>query len=163
MDATIRAVEERDWPAVTAVFNFFVTNSLAAYPEELVSGDVFREKHLASPTYPFLVAEIDGEVVGFAYLSPFHHALTMKRSATLTYFIHPKSTGSGLGSRFLDALIDTGRALGLTNFLAHISSANTGSIRFHARHGFTECGRFMKVGEKAGQTFDMVWMQRIEE
>lgn len=163
MDATIRAVEEQDWPAITAIFNHYVANSLAAYPDEPVSGDIFKEKHLANPTFPFLVAEKDGAVLGFAYLSPFHHASTMKRSATLTYFIHPESTGSGLGKRFLDRLIDAGRALAITNFLAHISSANIGSIRFHARHGFAECGRFLRIGEKSGLEFDMVWMQRIEE
>lgn len=161
MDATIREVEERDWRAVTAIFNFFVTNSLAAYPERPVSGDVFRKKRLENADHPFVVAEIDGEIVGFAYLSPFHHASTMKRSATLTYFIHPESTGRGLGSRFLDLLINQGRDLGIVNFLAHISSANEGSIRFHSRHGFTECGRFLEVGEKTGRIFDMVWMQRI--
>ncbi|MDX2435876.1 MAG: GNAT family N-acetyltransferase [Acidobacteriota bacterium] len=59
--------------------------------------------------------------------------------------------------------VTDGRRLGITNFLAHISSGNEGSIRFHARHGFTECGRFLKVGEKAGRTFDMVWTQRIED
>jgi len=42
---------------------------------------------------------------------------------------------------------------------AHISSLNEGSIRFHLRHGFTECGRFRRVGRKRGQDFDMVWMQ----
>ncbi len=162
MNATIRAVEERDWPAIAEVFNHFVINGLAAYPEEPVSGKVFEKRHLESPDLPFVIGEIGGAVVGFAYLSPFHHASTMKRSATLTYFIQPESTGAGLGGRFLDLLIERGKGLGITNFLAHISSANEGSIRFHARHGFTECGRFLKVGEKAGRTFDMVWMQRIE-
>ena len=162
MDATIRTVDDRDWDAITAVFNHFVANSFAAYPEDPVSRDFFRKKHLDAANYPFLVAEIEGDVAGFAYLSPFHPVATMKRTATVTYFIHPDHTGKGIGSRFLERLLDEGRRLGITNFVAHISSANEGSIRFHARHGFTECGRFLKIGEKRGRTFDMVWMQRIE-
>lgn len=162
MEPSIRSVQQRDWQAVAEIFNHFVANSLAAYPEEAVAADFFRSKHLAAPGYPFLVAESHGEIVGFAYLSPFHPVATMRRSATVTYFIHPDFTGHGLGGRFLDQLVDTGRSLGITNFLAHISSANEGSIRFHARHGFTECGRFLKIGEKRGRIFDMVWMQRIE-
>lgn len=163
MDPTIRAVEERDWQAVTAVFNHFVTDSFAAYPEQPVSGDFFKKRHLDSPDFPFLVAELNGEVIGFAYLSAFHPVPTMKRSATLTYFIHPDHTGAGLGSTLLDLLLAAGRHLGIRTYLAHISSANEGSIRFHTRHGFTECGRFLKIGEKAGRSFDMVWMQRIED
>jgi phosphinothricin acetyltransferase len=49
--------------------------------------------------------------------------------------------------------------MGVDTFLAHISSLNEGSIRFHLRHGFTECGRFRCVGRKRGHDFDMVWMQ----
>ena len=162
MEVTIRAVEQRDWVGVTAIFNHFVANSFAAYPEEPVEDDFFSKKHSAAPDYPFLVAEAGGAIVGFAYLSPFHPVATMKKSALLAYFIHPDHTGKGLGSLYLDQLMEGGRRLGVTNFLAHISSANEGSIRFHARHGFAECGRFLKVGEKAGRAFDMVWMQRIE-
>ena len=163
MDTAIRSVDQRDWVAVTAIFNHFVVNSLAAYPEEPVAADFFAKKHSAASDYPFLVAEAGGTIIGFAYLLPFHPILTMKRSGVLTYFIHPDHTGKGLGSIFLSQLMEEGRRLGVTNFIAHISSANEGSIRFHARHGFTECGRFLKVGEKAGQAFDMVWMQRVED
>lgn len=42
------------------------------------------------------------------------------------------------------------------------SSHNTGSVRFHQRHGFVECGRFLQVGIKSGQPFDMIWMHRIK-
>ena len=100
-------------------------------------------------------------VVGFAYLSPFHPAATMRHSAALTYFLDPECTGQGLGTLFLDQLLREGKALGITNFLAHISSGNPGSIRFHLKHGFTECGRFLDVGIKNGQSFDMVWLQKI--
>jgi L-amino acid N-acyltransferase YncA len=162
MDATIRAVEAGDWKAVTAVFNHFVTNSFAAYPEEQVPEDFFAKRHAGAPGYPFLVAEVGGAIVGFAYLSPFHPVPTMRRSALLTYFIHPDHTGQGLGSHFLNLLLKEGRRFGVANFLAHVSSANEGSIRFHVRHGFSECGRFLEVGEKFGRRFDMVWMQRRE-
>ena len=162
MDYTIRPVEETDWQTITEIFNHFVENSHAAYPEEPVDDGFFRAKHLKAPDYPFTVAALEDEVVGFAYLAPFQPAPTMRRSAMLTYFIHPDHTGRRLGGRFLDFLMEEGRRLGVTNFLAHISSANHGSIRFHEKHGFTECGRFLEIGVKGGRNFDMVWMQRIE-
>ncbi len=53
-----------------------------------------------------------------------------------------------------------GKEKGIRTILASISSLNEGSIRFHAQHGFAECGRFMGVGVKKGVTFDTVWMQK---
>ena len=161
MNSRIRLVADTDWEAITAIFNHFVAGSFAAYPEEPVDHTFFRGRHGAHPTYPFLVAEADGAVVGFAYLSPFHPVSTMRQTASLTYFIHPDYTGHGLGSSFLERLVEAGRGLGVTTFLAHISSENPGSIRFHLKHGFTECGRFRNVGVKKGRPFDMVWMQKV--
>lgn len=160
METQIRAVEDRDWGSITGIFNHYVTESYAAYPEESVGESFFRDRHAAHPGYPFVVADGDDGVVGFAYLSPFHPVPTMRHTANLTYFLHPAHTGRGLGTVFLERLLEAGVDIGISNFMAHISSENPGSIRFHQRHGFVECGRFVNVGLKNGRSFDMVWMQK---
>jgi L-amino acid N-acyltransferase YncA len=160
MNALIRPVLESDWEAITAIFNHFVTESFAAYPDQPVGVNFFRDRHGAHPIFPFVVAEIEGEVVGFGYLSPFHPAPTMYQTANLTYFLHPEFTGRGIGATFLEHLLEAGKTLGIINFMAHVSSLNPGSIRFHLVHGFTECGRFINVGVKNGRSFDMVWLQK---
>jgi phosphinothricin acetyltransferase len=137
-----------------------VTESYAAYPEVAVGVGFFRDRHATHPEYPFLVADGESGIIGFAYLSPFHPSATMRHTANVTYFLHPEHTGHGLGRAFLERLLQAGREIGVTNFMAHISSENPGSIRFHQRHGFTECGRFVNVGLKKGRQYDMVWMQR---
>jgi L-amino acid N-acyltransferase YncA len=159
----IRPVTDRDWPAVTAIFNHYVAHSPAAYPERPVGPDFFRERLAAVPTYPFLVGEAGGEVVGFAYLAPFLPLPNMRRTGVLTYFLHPDHTGRGLGGRLLEELLEAGRAMGVRTFLAHIHARNEGSIRFHLARGFVECGRFSRVGEKNGEPIDMVWVQRVED
>jgi phosphinothricin acetyltransferase len=78
----------------------------------------------------------------------------------VTYFIHPDHTGKGLGKRLLGFLEKGALEKGITNLLASISSLNPGSVEFHQKHGFTECGRFRKVGKKKGREFDTVWMQK---
>jgi phosphinothricin acetyltransferase len=161
MKGSIRPVSDADWPTVTAIFNHFVEHSFAAYNDEPVDVTFFRERHSANPELPFVVVEHDDRVVGFAYLSPYHSAATMRRTACLTYFLRPEATGLGIGSRLLEHLLEAGAASGIRNFLAHISSHNNGSIRFHLKHGFRECGRFVDVGKKNGQVFDQVWLQLI--
>ena len=61
----------------------------------------------------------------------------------------------------LDYLLAGAKKQGIATILASISSLNEGSIRFHERHGFVECGRFLKVAEKKGMVFDTVWMQKF--
>lgn len=160
METIIRDVEQNDWPVVSAIFNHYVAASFAAYNDQPVAEHFFQERWAAHPEYPFLVAEVAEQVVGFAFLAPFHPAPTMKHSATLTYFIHPDHTGRGIGQQFLDALIAQGQRLGIGNYLAHISSLNPGSLNFHLRNGFVECGRMVQVGIKKGKPFDMVWVQK---
>lgn len=159
MSVDIRPVTPADWPAVAAIFNHYVKTSPAAYPDEEVADSFFRDRHNATAGYPFLVAHDGEQVVGFGALSPIHPAATLRRAAQLAYFLAPECTGQGIGSQLLEALLEAGRRMGVDTFLAHISSLNEGSIRFHLRHGFTECGRFRCVGRKRGHDFDMVWMQ----
>jgi len=159
MSVTIRPVGRTDWRTITAIFNHYVKTSPAAYPEDPVAESFFRDRHNAALDYPFLVAVDGARVVGFGGLRSIHPAATLRRAAQLGYFLAPECTGQGIGSRLLGELLDAGRRMGVDTFLAHISSLNDGSIRFHLRHGFTECGRFRRVGRKRGQDFDMVWMQ----
>lgn len=159
MKASLRSARESDWGEVAAIFNEYVRDSFAAYPEEPVDASFFRQKAAASPSHPFVVAEEDGRVAGFAFLAPFHTASSFRHTATVTYFIRPGHTGRGIGSAFLSHLEAAGRRLGITILLAHVSSLNGGSLRFHLRHGFMECGRFERVGRKAGREFDVVWFE----
>jgi phosphinothricin acetyltransferase len=69
-------------------------------------------------------------------------------------------TGKGIGSQMLALLETSAKKHNISVILANISSKNTGSIRFHQKNGFIECGRFRNVGEKKNELFDTVWMQK---
>jgi phosphinothricin acetyltransferase len=157
----IRAAQTEDGPAVVAIFNHYATSSYAAYNDRHVSGGFYARIRLGAPAYPFYVVEANGEVVGFAFLYPYHPAETLRRSATLTYFILPDHTGHGLGTQLLDRLVGDARRLGIDTLLAHISSANTGSLRFHQKHGFRQCGHFTRVGRKWHRDYDIIWVQKF--
>lgn len=163
MEYRIRNIDSiNDWDGITKIINYFIEHDIAAYPDEKFENSFFSKMYNAAPDYPFLVVESGKDLVGFGYLHPFRSIKTMRKTATLTYFILPEFTGKGIGTLLLRKLIDGGKKMGICNFLAHISSHNEGSIRFHKKHGFEECGRFREVGSKFGKDFDMIWMQRIE-
>lgn len=154
--------EEHRLPVVD-IFNHYIANSFAAYLEEPV-GYEFYDMLLAAARagYPALAALAPaGQVAGFGLLRPWHPLTSFRRTAEISYFLAPSHTRQGLGGTLLDLLHAGGRAMGVDNLLASISSLNQPSLDFHAGHGFVECGRFVRVGRKLGRDFDVVWMQKF--
>ncbi|MBN2416012.1 N-acetyltransferase [bacterium] len=151
-----------DWHriAVIDIYNYYVANSFAAYPEEPVLYE-FYDRFLAMVEgYPAVVIKDEKEtVVGFAFLHAYRPGRPFSRAAEITYFIMPDHTGRGIGDMILGRFIPAAKGMGIDTLLANISSRNEGSIRFHLKHGFRECGRFMRIGRKFTQDFDVVWMQ----
>ena len=161
MDYRFRKYSDEDAAALVVVFNHFVTDSFAAYPEKEVDVDFIRGLARWSDRYPFYVIESsDGRVIGFGLLRPYRDAPIFRRSAELTYFILPDETNRGLGTRLLEMLTDDARSMEIDNLVANISSLNKQSLRFHQKHGFKQCGLFESIGIKHGQPFDLVWVQK---
>jgi phosphinothricin acetyltransferase len=160
MPYSFEEMSEQHRRPVVDIFNYFVAHSFAAYPEEPAGYAIFdRFLHVARG-YPALVVKDDcGEVVGFAFLHPYHSASSLRRAAEITYFILPEHTRKGLGTAILERFVAQAPGLGVDTILASISSRNEGSIRFHRKNGFHECGRFRRVGRKFGKDFDIVWVQ----
>jgi phosphinothricin acetyltransferase len=161
MEYQLKKMTHRHRKGVIDVYNHFVEHSFAAYTEDTAAYSFFDVFWNMRRGYPAVVVETGGgEVVGFAFLSAFHHAQAFGRTAAVTYFILPDHTRRGVGRRILERFEKEARALGIDSLLAHISSLNPASIDFHKKNGFEECGRFVHVGEKFDKTFDMIWMQK---
>lgn len=160
MNYAIRPVTPDD-KAVVDIFNYYVGNSFAAYPDRKVPHEFFGMLIQLSKGYPFYVAEADGIVVGYGLLRPHVPFGTSRRAAELTCFIAPANTGQGIGGAILGRLADDARILGVDTILASVSSENPGSIGFHKKHGFVECGRFLNAGKKFGKGFDELWLRLL--
>lgn len=160
-EITFSRISESEREGIIDLFNDYIEHSFAAYPEQKVPYEFFSLFLEACRDYPSVVARLpDGNVAGFGMLRAHNPMPAFRHTAEITYFIRPDLTGKGLGSKMLALLEDEGKRQGITTILSSISSLNEGSIRFHAGHGFTECGRFKKVGEKKGRVFDTIWMQK---
>lgn len=157
----LEALSQDHRQAVVRIFNHFVTQSFAAYPEKPVDERFFDVLVERLQGYPAIVVKVEpDEVVGFAFLRPYHPTPTFRRTATVTYFLLPDYTRRGIGTAILERLEGEARQLGIDSLMASISSHNEQSLSFHWKHGFAECGRFRHVGIKFGQDFDEVWMQK---
>ena len=161
-EITFSPVTDAEREAIVDLFNYYIEHSFAAYPEQKVPYEFFSHLIETCRNYPSVVARLpDGTVAGFGLLRAHNPMPVFFPTAEITYFIRPELTGNGLGSKILARLEEEGKKRGITTILASISSLNEGSIRFHARRGFSECGRFAGVGVKQGVIFDTVWMQKF--
>lgn len=100
-------------------------------------------------------------IVGFAYLSAFHHRAAFNHTVEDSIYIHPNWTGQGLGKILLTALIERARGTGKRQIMAVIGdSDNQASIGLHRAMGFVPIGIARDIGFKFGRFLDVVYMQR---
>lgn len=151
-----------DGKEVMDIFNYYIENSFAAYPDNRLPYEFFDRLLRMSRGYPTVTARTDeGTVAGFGLLRPYNPMPAFFRTAEITYFLKPGYTGRGIGKLLLEYLLEKGKQQGINAVLANISSLNEGSIRFHINNGFSECGRFREVGWKNGRTFDVLYYQKL--
>ncbi|MEW5745621.1 MAG: N-acetyltransferase family protein [Nitrospirota bacterium] len=162
MDYTISPITSEDRTAIIDIFNYYVEHSFAAYPQNKLPYEAFDHFMKMCEGYPAAaVRDPQQKVVGFGLLRAHNPIDTFSETAEITYFMDPAHTGKGIGGSLLSYLEAEGRKKGIRIILAHISSLNPGSILFHRKNGFVECGRFKGVGRKNGQAFDTIWMQKM--
>jgi phosphinothricin acetyltransferase len=162
MDYHIRKVRDTDASGIISLFNYYIEHGFAAYPEQRLDEKMFFMFREVVNEYPFYVIEAkNNQVIGFGFLHRYNPFEMFNRVAEVTYFIHPDYTGKGLGTVLLNRLIEDAKKMNIETLLANISSKNEVSIEFHKKNGFKECGRFVKIGKKHGEEFDVVWMQRV--
>ena len=157
-EVIVRSRKEDDIEKILSVVNTFVPDSFATYTDEDYPLSVAME--WSKNAKVFLILEIDNEVIGFGFLAPYKPFKSFSHTGVLTYFILSEYTGKGLGTKLLNTLISKGKDIGVTNFVAHISSKNQQSLNFHKKHGFKEVGRFKDMALKFGEYIDVIWVQK---
>lgn len=161
MDYRFEKLRPDDAVNAIGLLNYYVENSMAAYPEKPVDVSLFDVFLHQAGKFPAYAIWNKDEFIGFGMLRKYKEVDSFAPSAQATYFISPDYTGKGIGSVLLKRLITEGRALGLTTVLATICSENKTSIAFHKKHGFETSGRLKNVGLKNGVQFDELWMQKM--
>jgi phosphinothricin acetyltransferase len=154
---------EADMPAITAIYAHHVLHGTASFeiePPGLEDMCRRRESVLAKGL-PYIVAEADGAVVGYAYAGTYRPRAAYRDSVENSVYIRHDMLGYGIGRRLLEELIRQCEARDLRQMIAVIGdSAHIASIRLHERCGFRHVGTLTSVGYKHGRWLDSVLMQR---
>ncbi|MFW9826652.1 MAG: GNAT family N-acetyltransferase [Candidatus Thorarchaeota archaeon] len=154
----IRNLEDSDLNEMLLIFNYYIKNNFAAYPENEVNSKFFL--NIKQTALCFYVLELGTRIIGFAFLRNYLPYENFKQTGVLTYFIDHKYTNKGLGTLLLNKLIEYAKEHEIRILLVNLSSLNQQSLNFHKKHGFHECGRFKNIAKKFNKFFDVIWMQK---
>ncbi|TCD47143.1 GNAT family N-acetyltransferase [Chlorobium sp. N1] len=162
MNVRLEPLGEGDGGEVLDIFNHYTDSGFSAYTDSPLPYSSAASFLAPSAGYPACMARTpdDGYAVGFGMLRPYSPLPAFSRTAELTCFIRDGWTGCGIGGILLERLLAEARAMEISTIVSSISSLNPGSIRFHLKHGFVECGRLQGVGEKFARSFDVVYCQK---
>lgn len=159
----IRSANQNDAAAVAAIYGHHVEHGLGTFEEvrpteEDIAG---RIAAVLDRGLPYLVAEEEGAVIGFAYAAPFRPRAAYRYTVEDSVYIAPDAIGRGVGKMLVARLIAECESLGLRQMIAVIGdSANAGSVGLHRALGFEPAGVGRALGYKHGRWVDIVWMQR---
>ena len=163
MAIAVRAAREDDLDAIARIYAHHVAHGLASFELEPPSHDEMRRRHaeIVGKGYPYLVAERDAKVLGYAYASAYRARPAYRFSVENSVYIDPDARRAGIGRLLLTALIDACEKRGYRQMIAVIGdSDNLDSIGLHAACGFERIGTLPAIGWKFGRWVDSVLMQR---
>jgi phosphinothricin acetyltransferase len=164
MPLAIRPSREEDIAAITAIYAHHVLHGTGTFETEPPSpADMTsRRADVLAKNLPYLVAEEDGKVLGFAYCNWFKPRPAYRFSAEDSIYVAESARGKGLGAKLLAALSQAAEAAGVRKLIAVIGdSANAGSIGVHRSQGFTHVGVLKDCGWKFGEWRDVVLMEKV--
>ena len=157
----IRHCEPKDAGSICDIYNYYVKNTLITFEDVSVStGDMQSRIEMATPLYPWLVCEVDGELVGYAYGSKWKERSAYKHTVETTIYVKHGLAGKGYGKTLYAALFEELSKKNFHVILGCIALPNETSVKLHECFGFEKVGHFKEVGYKFNQWIDVgYWLK----
>lgn len=162
-EIAIRPATVADAAPVAGVYNHYVKETTVTFEEEEVSPpEIARRIHeVGSASLPWLIAERDAEIVGYAYATKWHPRSAYRFSAEITVYVDASQKRVGVGSRLYDHLFPILQARGIRAVMAGIALPNESSVALHEKFGLSKVAHFKEVGFKFNRWIDVGYWQRI--
>lgn len=159
----IRDSRETDVATIQAIYAHHVLHGTASFELTPPAVDEMRQRRadIVAKDLPYLVAEQNGLVVGYAYVTFYRPRPAYRFTVEDSVYVQEGLAGQGIGSLLLAEIIKICTAKGYRQMMAVVGDASPLSVSLHERHGFTLAGTFKSVGYKFGAWRDTAMLQRV--
>lgn len=165
----IRSAFTKDAESILKIYSHYVKNTAISFEYDVPTLEEFKGRMAHTlEKYPYLVAEQDGKIIGYAYGSQFHPRAAYQWCAEVSIYVDVNARKCGVGRLLYEALEEALKDQGILNLYACIAYTdnedeylNNNSAQFHAHLGYEQIGRFHKCGYKFNHWYDMIWMEKI--
>ena len=161
MTLSVRPAIPSDAEALARIYNYYIHNTVITFEEEPVSAQIMttRVADVQKASLPWLVAELDGAVVGYAYASKWKVRSAYRYSVETTIYLEQGREGQGLGTRLYSELLRILREQGIHAAMGGAALPNQASVALHEKLGFERVATFRQVGFKHQKWVDVAYWQ----
>jgi len=157
----VRPVTIEDVEAITRIYNHYVLNTIITFEEQAISATEMarRISGIAAAHLPWLVAEQQGNILGYAYAGRWKSRHGYRFSVESTVYLDPAAVGQGLGRKLYENLLSILRDMKLHVVIGGIALPNPSSVALHEKLGFRKVAHYREVGFKFQQWIDVGYWQ----
>ena len=157
----IRTATPEDAPALLDIYAPYVRDTAITFEYQVPTSEEFADRiRNTLKKYPYLIAEENGELLGYAYASAFKLRAAYNWSVETSVYVRQGEHRKGAGSALYEALEECLRRQHVCNLCACITYPNPASIAFHEQLGYRVTAHFHSSGFKLGEWHDIVWMEK---
>jgi phosphinothricin acetyltransferase len=158
----MRPVTVDDAEAICGIYNPYIRDSAITFEEDPVSpGEMEGRIRGVTASYPWLVHEEGGEVVGYAYINQWKARAAYRFSSEISIYIKGSCRRRGIGSGLLGSLLEEVRKTSLHSIVAGVTLPNEASVGLHEKFGFKKIAQFNEIGFKLGKWLDVGYWELL--
>ena len=158
----VRPASAADAEPIARIYGHYVVHTTISFEERPVPASEMAQRidEVLSASLPWLVAERDGRVVGYAYAGRWKARAAYRHSVESSVYIDPALTGRGIGRQLYGALLPLLRERSIHAVIGGVALPNAASVALHEKMGFAKVAHFREVGYKFGQWVDVGYWQK---
>ena len=158
----IRKVELSDSTQIAEIYNYYILNTHHTFETEPLSAEEMEERIAeVIEDYPYLVAEVDGEIQGYLYAKQFRLRQAYKHSVEASIYVRNQSKQKGIGSELYKRFLEELKETDIHAIMAGIALPNDASVKFHEKLGYEKVAHFREVGYKLGRWVDVGFWEML--